>query len=614
MTIITIDFESAGIDGNPIVHTPRSAGVSIKWDNKASEYYAYGHPTNNNCSRQDAARALAVATKNKNHELLFHNAPFDISILREEFDFNLADWDPCNIHDTQYLIFLQNPYAPSFSLKPSAERLLGMAPEEQDAVKDWVLAHVSAAARAPSTWGAYIALAPGDLVGKYAVGDTDRTKALFDLLYPTILRGGMLEAYRREQLLMPILYASTLRGTRCDRERLISDTAEFEKTLVLVEDTLRKKLRCDDLDFDKTVQIADAMDRAGLVDEWIKTPTGKRSTKRENLMKVCKDPEVFQYLSYRGALHTCLSTFARPWIALSQYDGRLHTEWNQVRGDRSSDDTSGTRTGRMSSARPNFQNISNEFEGIVVPPGLPDLPLMRQYILPEEGHIWIKRDFSAQEMRIMAHFAEGKLFNAFKADPTTDPHDAVRAIIKEQVNIDMPRKHVKITGFGIMYGRGVPNLSAALGVPVEEGRAVQNAYFAALPEVKKLSAATKKTGKAGDFIRTWGGRVYYTEPAYTDPKTGQTRTFEYKLLNYLIQGSAADQSKQAAIDWERQRASTDVFQSMVHDEVNISAPIDDAAGAMRRLQEAMDADRFDVPFRSEGFTGPNWCDIERFEA
>ena len=608
MTLITIDFESEGIDSNVIVKPPKSVGVSIKWDNKASEYYAYGHPTGNNCTRQDAERALAHATKNKGHELLFHNAPFDISILREEFRFNLDEWDPCNIHDTQYLIFLQNPYAPSFSLKPSAERLLGMQPEEQDHVREWVLAHVPAAARAPSTWGAYIALAPGDLVGRYAIGDTDRTKALFDLLYPTILRGGMLEAYRREQLLMPILYRSTRRGTRCDRPRLLQDTEQFEKTLVLVEDTLRQKLKADELDFDKATQIADAMDKAGLVDKWITTPTGKRSTKRENLMKVCKDPDVFKLLSYRGALHTCLSTFARPWALLSAADGRLHTEWNQVRGDRSSADISGTRTGRMSSMRPNFQNISNEFEGIEVPPGLPPLPLMRQYLLPEEGHIWLKRDFSAQEMRIMAHFAEGRLYNAFKENPTTDPHDAVRAIIKELLGIDMPRKHVKITGFGIMYGRGVPNLSAALGVPTEEGRAVQEAYFAALPEVKRLSKETKRVGKSGEAIRTWGGRMYYVEP----PHDG--RTFEYKLLNYLIQGSAADQSKQAAIDWERMRHPTDTFQSMVHDEFNISAPIDDQAGAMRRLREAMDMDRFDVPFRSEGFAGPNWSEIERYEA
>jgi DNA polymerase I-like protein with 3'-5' exonuclease and polymerase domains len=219
--------------------------------------------------------------------------------------------------------------------------------------------------------------------------------------------------------------------------------------------------------------------------------------------------------------------------------------------------------------------------------------------------VWLKRDFSAQEMRIMAHFAEGRLFDAFRLDPTTDPHVAVQKMIKELLGIDMPRKYVKITGFGIMYGRGVPNLSVALGVDQDEGKRVRDAYYAALPEIQQLSYDTRNRGKRGQFIRTWGGRVYYREP---DP----TRDLSYKLLNYLIQGSAADQTKQSMIDWERDRAPGDVLLAAVHDEVNISAPADDVPGAMRRLRLAMNADRFDVPFRSEGYTGPNWGDIEGY--
>jgi DNA polymerase I-like protein with 3'-5' exonuclease and polymerase domains len=271
----------------------------------------------------------------------------------------------------------------------------------------------------------------------------------------------------------------------------------------------------------------------------------------------------------------------------------------------------------MSCRGPNLQNPPNDFEGLVVPADIeefflkqgleiPMVPHMRRYLLPEEGHIWIKRDFSAQEMRIMAHFAEGRLYTAFRADPTTDPHVAVQKMIKELLNIDMPRKFVKITGFGIMYGRGVPNLSLALGVDPVEGKRVRDAYYAALPEIQQLSYDTRSRGKRGQFIRTWGGRVYYREP---DP----ARDLSYKLLNYLVQGSAADQTKQSIIDHDTERAPTDVLLAAVHDEINVSAPIDDRAGAMLRLRAAMDKDRFDVPFRSEGFSGPNWGDITEYE-
>ena len=225
-------------------------------------------------------------------------------------------------------------------------------------------------------------------------------------------------------------------------------------------------------------------------------------------------------------------------------------------------------------------------------------------MLPEVGHVWLKRDFSAQEMRILAHFAEGKLYEAYKRDPTVDPHRMVQEMLKELLGIDLPRKLLKIIAFGIMYGRGVPNLSLVLGVSLEEGKRFRDAYFAVLPEVRELSLATRRRGGRGGSITTWGGRRYYREP-------NPDRDLSYKLLNYLIQGSAADQTKQSLVDWRAARGTSTLL-AAVHDEINISAPVEDLAVEMGILQRSMDADRFDVPFRSEGFMGPNWSDIEEY--
>jgi DNA polymerase I-like protein with 3'-5' exonuclease and polymerase domains len=105
-------------------------------------------------------------------------------------------------------------------------------------------------------------------------------------------------------------------------------------------------------------------------------------------------------------------------------------------------------------------------------------------------------------------------------------------------------------------------------------------------------------------MKTWGGRHYLPEP----PRmiNGSLKSFEYKLLNYLIQGSAADQTKQTIIDWDYMYGTDGVFLAALHDEVNISVPEETGAVAMSHLEEAMNRDRFDVPFRSEGFAGPNF--------
>jgi len=614
--MITIDFETEGIEGNPVWKPPRPVGVSIKYGDAPSKYWAWGHPTGNNCTFEEGRAALLSALDKavQAQGWLAHNSPFEAAVLRDHMHWVCGD--ALLIHDTQYLLFLTDPYAFSFSLKPSAERILGLPPDERDEVRDWLLRHqpmkhrgitISDSKTESDTkhfWARYICLAPGDLVGRYAEGDTDRTYQLYERLMPQVVEQGMLEAYQREQRLMPILSESTQRGVRVDTERLEEDIERYRAAQKVSDDYLFSRLGSFDLN--KDAELAAALDRAGMVTEWVLTPTGRRSVSRKNLVGRVRDPDLLHHLAYRGVLETCLGTFAIPWLAKAKAEGgRLHPQWNQVRGDRGADgDLSGTRTGRMSCRDPNLQNPPNDFEELVVPPGQPEMMHMRSYLLPEEGTIWLKRDFSAQEMRIMAHYTEGSLAQAFRRDPSTDPHEAVKAIIKEKSGVELSRKFVKITGFGIMYGRGVPNLSAALGVDVERGKATRDAYYAALPEVRDLSNETRKRGRNGGFITTWGGRRYFREP-------NEERDLSYKLLNYLIQGSAADQTKQAIVDWHAMRKPTDMLIAAVHDELNICAPADEADAAMYRLQTAMDWPRFDVPFQSEGYRGPNWADITK---
>lgn len=601
--MVTIDFETEGIVGNPTVNPPVPVGVSIYPSDKFPQYLAWGHPTGNNTTYEVAKRELAKIVSGK-EELVFHNAKFDLSVLWKHFGMTV---DKLRVYDTQYDIFLTDPYSPNLALKPSAERLLGLPPDEQDAVKAWVLAHVPEARRKPSEWGAYICKAPGDLVGEYANGDVLRTWQIFEKQHPIINSGGMMPAYRREQRLLPILMASERRGIRVDLERLVNDERMYSEVLERCDDELRRLLKAPGLNIDSNEDLANALDKAGLVGEWQLTATGRRSTAKKALDAAIAHPGVLARLRYRGALSTCLSTFARPWVAqAAQGDGRVHTQWNQVRGPRDAKNSAGTRTGRLSSSGPNFQNIPNEFD--VKVEGYPPLPLMRRYLLPEEGHVWCKRDFSSQEMRIAAHYAEGQLYEAYRADPKTDPHDFVKGVIREMMGKDLPRKHVKITGFQILYGGGAGAVAGQLGVSYDEGAELKETYFNAMPEMEKLSNMTRNRGRRGDSIRTWGGRVYYAEPPQL--KDGRMREFSYKLLNYLIQGSAADLTKQAIIDWDESCGKDDMFLATVHDEINLSVPEDNWEESMEVLKTAMHKDHLDVPMLSDGGVGRNWQDLE----
>ena len=117
-------------------------------------------------------------------------------------------------------------------------------------------------------------------------------------------------------------------------------------------------------------------------------------------------------------------------------------------------------------------------------------------------------------------------------------------------------------------------------------------------------------------IKTWGGREYYCEePRIVD---GRIQKYDYKLVNLLIQGSAADCTKEAIIKFERARISLKAFAWKlllnVHDQVTASVPTKDLHQAMTVLRECMEGVMFDVPMLTEGkVSHTNWFDLVDYD-
>ncbi len=589
--MITLDFETEGIVGNPVVTPPRPVGLAVQINDEIPEYY----------TDWEQMVSIYQHAVDSGSDLLFHNAPFDTRVAEEWFDIPMPHWSL--IHDTMYVLYMVDPYAASLALKQSAERWLGEPPEEQDELREWILANVPGATA--STWGAFISFAPVRIVAPYAKGDVHRTFGLFARLRPRIPQ----EAYDRERRLMPILVRSSQRGVRVSREALGVAIGSYSEALARSDEVLVGVLGVPGLNPGSGSELGQALLSAGLLGaNPLKTPTGRIKVAKKALEAQITDKNVLSLIRYRQALQTCLSSHMRPWYEMSKEDGRVHAEWNQVRNtDRGKQ---GTRTGRLSCARPNLQNPPTEFD-FDVPDGLPPMPVLRRYFLPESGHVWLKRDFSGQEIRIAAHFENSTLMQAFIDNPGLDPHEMARVEILRITGKTFSRRQVKLTAFQIIYGGGGPAIAAQVGCTLQEAYALKDAYLTSMPGIRDLQRATKRRGHADQPIHTWGGREYYKEPSKL--VNGSMRSFEYKLLNYLIQGSAADQTKQCVNDWDDVRQPDDVLLATVHDEINISVPSDSALESMTILRKAMDQDLFDVPMQSEGFSGDNWADIGKVE-
>ena len=326
----TIDFETEAIRPRP-AYPPVPVGVSIRYPTGKFQYLAWGHPIENNCDKETARSILENIWSSARHSLIFHNSKFDLDVAETHLGLAMPPW--YKIHDTLYLLFLFNPHALSRSLKQAAQSVLGMPPDEQEELRDWVLDNVPGAKNRKTRWEEHIAKAPGRLVGKYANGDSHRTFKLFQHCHKYVREMDMLSAYDRERKVMPILLKNERQGIRVDLKRLEQDVVIYESEFNRVSRCLEKRLQVpleidsEDLNLDSDRQVADRLDHLGIVDDWVLTSSGQKSMAKNNLtIDMFKDRKVALAYAYRTRLGTCLSTFMDNWLNMAyETDGIIHT-------------------------------------------------------------------------------------------------------------------------------------------------------------------------------------------------------------------------------------------------------------------------------------------------
>ena len=640
MQLFTADFETLPIAGRPS-YPPAPVGLAVHADGMAPRYISWGHATGrNNGTESEAKELLWRVWRDPGVRLLFHNAKFDVAVATERWGFPMLPWD--RIDDTTFIAFLLDPHSRSAGLKQLAADLLDMPPEERDAVAEWVQGHAAQLFDAypqyrehdhktgrekrsvkKGTEGKWIFAAPAELVEPYAIGDVVRTRALFDYGFPIVQRHGMEAAYDRERQLLPILMENERLGMRVDPQ-LIPDCELYGRAFAFAEDWLRRELKASGLNFDADADVAETLITRGIVPEenFTLTASGQYSMSKEFLL-----PELFtgpngatvaSVLGYRNRLKTCLTMFMMPWRDQAhQMNGRITTNWNQIRGY----GDGGTRTGRPSTNKHNFLNISKSFEGRddqyqhpniradAFGGSLPALPLVRTYVLPDDGEIFCHRDFSGQELRVFGHFEQGALWGQYQENPALDVHAFVGTELMAVAHREIERTKIKVMNFQAIYGGGVPALQKKLRCSIAEAKELKAFHDRALPGRVILNEEIKRVIMRGDPIRTIGGRLYFEEPRGAD---GRSRI--YKLLNYLVQGSAADFTKQTIIDWYNHPDRVARFLVQVYDEINISARVDVAVQQMILLREVMQAARLgmSVQMLSDGKWGPAWGRVVKF--
>ena len=414
--------------------------------------------------------------------------------------------------------------------------------------------------------------------------------------------------YDLECKLIPILLRMKKVGIRFDQKRageLIEKVAAKEQE---VEKKLRDTYGITGEMINSSKQLGVRMNEMG-IESPVRTKAGAQSWAEGALVRIHHPvtPLIFEYKNY----HAILSKFLLGSLSKSVVNGRIHCTFLPMLREEG-----GTVTGRFSCRDPNLQQIPARNKGH----GEDFSQDMRALFLPEEGMMLAAMDYSQIEAVLLAHFAQGPQAEWFREQMRAgaDLHN----IVMEMTGITY-RPVVKTFNYGCIYGMGwqtameknyvlFEKLARSEGKDIESfTKEIYYNYHKKFPVVKDTMQWAQDIARAHGYIDTMGGRRLHKPTPQYDPVTGKINDYLYKMLNKLIQGTAADILKQALVTAD-EAGIYDVLtlHLLVHDEQVNSVPFTkegtEAAVELQHIMGSVYKEQLLVPIKAECELGPNW--------
>lgn len=324
-----------------------------------------------------------------------------------------------------------------------------------------------------------------------------------------------------------------------------------------------------------------------------KTKTGY-STNADVLEELSDKHPIIPLISDYRAFTKLQSTYVNGLKAAVCPDGRIRSTFKQTE----------TRTGRISSAEPNIQNI----------PVRTELGRnMRRFFVAKKGCLLIDADYSQIELRVLAHLAEDKIMQ--QAFLNGDDIHTITAsqVFNQPVDWVTPelRSRAKAVNFGIVYGIGAFSLSKDINVSVAEAKHYIEAYLAKYSGVDSFMKRTAENAKKNLYVETMLGRRRYITDINSSNKIVQAAAKRI-AMNTPIQGTAADIIKLAMIKvYDRLKSEKLPARLIlqVHDELIVEAEENCAEHIKEILKEEMEnCVKLAVPLTADVEIGKTWFD------
>ena len=320
------------------------------------------------------------------------------------------------------------------------------------------------------------------------------------------------------------------------------------------------------------------------------------STSKDILDKIKDKNEIVEkVLEYRN-LSKLYANYCVGLLDEIREDGKIHTIFNSCL----------TRTGRLSSSKPNLQNIPIRSDYS---------KLVRKAFIPEDNSILMSSDYSQIELRVFAHMADAKnLQEAFIEDKDIHAKTAsdIFKVPIEQVDKKM-RRIAKTVNFGILYGISSFGLSEDLKIDVASAKEFLNNYLNTYQGIKEYMEKEKEEAYQKGYVTTIMNRRRKIDELKSSNYMVRS-SGERMALNTPIQGSAADILKKAMVELyqamqEKKLKSKILIQ--VHDELVFNIYNDELEIMKELVKEKMEkVVKLSVPLKVDIETGNDWYEAK----
>jgi len=500
-----------------------------------------------------------------------HNAPFDVRFLKDAG----VKIPTHRIHDTRPMAHILEPTY-STALKNLCARFVdpraaGMQSALDNAIGSrggWSWATV------PITFEPY---------WTYAALDPVLTTRLYEQFYPRIKADGTQDAYDLELATLWVIDRMEEYGAHVNREYAREKMIEFEEYC----DKVAKW--CKD-----TYQISPGSNQAVIqclqaegFDFSKRTKSGAPALDKEVLSSI--DHPLAQSVLLRRQLQKLASTYLSHFVGEADEDDLLHPSIN----------TLGARTSRMSMSGPNLQNLPRSSESNAAAEVVRNCFTTRYH----DG-LMVFCDFDQIEMRGLAHLCNDQgMKDAFLSDGDFFVNLARQVFRDETIIKSDPRRQItKNVGYGKIYGAGIRKLAITAGVTEEQAAAAMHAFDQSFPLVRQFQNLIQRTA----LERKASEGVGYVRSPLTRRRHPSDDGKEYALVNYLIQGMAAEIFKMKILQCDA--AGLGEFMVVpVHDEIALDVPGEHIHEVAHTLKKVMNDDRLlTVPVTASVSVGKRW--------